>query len=209
MKIHIYSLDCPTTGKIQYIGKTIDLDRRYKQHLRDKRYNKKCQWIRGLKSNGVKPLMTVLESFDSNENYNFWEDWYIQYYKYIGFDLKNSKGGGDGGFLSQETKDKISAKHKGRKKTAEHLSKVVGNLRPGNNKGIPLTDKKRKQLFDGLKKYRLENKDKNCNSKINRQTAELIKEDIKNKVKRSVTMEKFGITKFIYADILRGKTWKS
>ena len=74
MKIHLYSLDCPITGKIQYIGKTINLEQRYKQHLREKKYNKKCQWIRSLKSKGLKPTITKIESFDLEQNYDFWED---------------------------------------------------------------------------------------------------------------------------------------
>lgn len=49
---------------------------------------------------------------------------------------------------------------------------------------------------------------KNCNAKITEEIARNIKLDIINKIKRSITLEKYNISKHLYKDIQRNKTWK-
>lgn len=46
-------------------------------------------------------------------------------------------------------------------------------------------------------------------STITNDIARLIKEDIKDKVKRKITLDKYKISVNIYKDIKRGKTWKT
>jgi hypothetical protein len=212
MKTYIYTLDCPETKQIKYVGKTINPEQRIAQHLRSKENTKKYAWIKSLKNNGLKPDITIVDCIESE--WEFWEDWYIQYYKFLGFELKNHKGGGIGGRLSYETRKKISNAHKGKKKSPEHKAKCIKNLinRPPSNKGKPMAEKQRKQLFDGLAKY-IENigypRQQHSIDKI-----KTLKEDIFNNKKdnkKSLVQiaREHGVTIHIARDISRGKTWKN
>lgn len=151
METYIYSLDCPITGEIKYIGKTINIKQRYSQHLRSNEKTKKYAWIKSLENKGLKPTMSIVDIV--NKDWGFWEDWYIQYYKFLGFDLKNHKSGGAGGCLSLEVKQKISEKLKGKPKSEEHKNKTIKNLIPGNNKGKKIKDCQKEKLFNGLRCY--------------------------------------------------------
>ncbi len=90
---YIYTLSHPITNEVRYIGKTINIKRRLKQHLYDKRQTShKSSWIISLKDSGLKPVLTVIEEC-CDEN---WEDrekfWITQYNN-----LTNIKVGGNGG----------------------------------------------------------------------------------------------------------------
>jgi hypothetical protein len=208
MKTYIYSLDCPITGLPKYIGKTINPKQRLAQHIRSNENTKKYAWIKGLKNLGLKPNLSILESFESD--YDFWENWYIEYYKFLGIELKNHKGGGVGGRLSKETKNKISAKLKGKKKTEEHRVKCIKNLVYGIpwNKGITLSKENRDKAVKALEGYR--NNGGLANAKINEATARLIKIELSKKENTHVVIaNKFNVTKHIVKDINRNKTWKN
>ncbi len=59
----IYTLKCPISNDIVYVGMTKDAVKRYYQHTRKKTNNpKKDEWVLGLKVKGFKPLMEILES---------------------------------------------------------------------------------------------------------------------------------------------------
>ncbi len=46
MTHYIYTLSDPNTNEVRYVGKTINIKRRYKQHLYDKRQTShKNSWI--------------------------------------------------------------------------------------------------------------------------------------------------------------------
>jgi len=132
----IYSLNCPITGEPKYIGKTVsDLSVRMNNHLcQIHTSTKKNNWIKSLKSKGLKPTMETIDSVDIKE-INFWEKYYISLYRSWGFDLKNHTMGGDGGAQSIESTKKISDKLKiyftthehhflGKKHTAESRAKM-------------------------------------------------------------------------------------
>lgn len=181
MKTYIYTLDCPISGTIKYVGKTINTKQRLGQHIRCKENTKKYAWIKGLKNIGLKPIMTVVDSYDSN--IDFWENWYIEYYKFIGFDLKNHKGGGVGGRLSKETKEKISFKLKGKKKSEEHRLKAIKNLNTGTpwNKGKKLNESNKAKAIKSINEYRLNNEPYWKNKKRTEETKEKIKKTFKDK----------------------------
>lgn len=205
MKTYIYSLDCPETKTPKYIGKTINIEQRLAQHIRSNENTKKFAWIKSLKKRGLKPTITIIDVLDSD--WDFWEDWYIDYYRFLGFDLKNHKGGGVGGRLSQETKNKISVRLKGKKKSKDHAEKAIINLIPGNNKGKPISVDQREKLFNGLRKYTELNG--YPNTKITKETAICIKNDLKKKIgTRQFIANKHNVTKHIVSDISRNKTWK-
>lgn len=95
---YIYSLNCPITNEIKYIGKTIDPNVRLKSHLSEvkkKTRNKKNNWVISLTRKGLVPIMKIIEviPFDQeDEREIFW----IDYYRNLGFDLKNLTIGGSG-----------------------------------------------------------------------------------------------------------------
>lgn len=179
--IYIYSLDCPITGSPKYVGKTINPKQRLAQHIRSNEKTKKHAWIKSLKNKNLKPIMTIIESF--NYDYDFWESWYIDYYRFLGLNLKNHKGGGDGGKLSNEVKNKISLKLKGKKKSEEHRLKCIKNLNTGTpwNKGIKLPNNIKEKAIKALNDYRANNKHYYKGKKRSKETIDKIKRTFKEK----------------------------
>lgn len=125
MICYIYTLSHPITNEIRYIGKTINIKKRYNKHINDSKYansHNRC-WINGLIKSNLKPninIIDVIEKVDSN----FWEKHYISLYKSWGFNLTNMTFGGDGGNdFTKETKEKISNSLKGKKQSKETIEK--------------------------------------------------------------------------------------
>jgi hypothetical protein len=111
-KIYIYSLKNPITNEIRYVGKTINIKKRYSQHLVDKRQTHKRCWIDSLLKENIKPVIDILEIC---YEYN-WEEreiyWINQY-----DNLTNHKKGGNGNsdyvrVTAEETKKKLSESRK-------------------------------------------------------------------------------------------------
>ena len=119
--IYIYTLSHPVTNEVRYVGKTINIKRRLKQHLHDKRSSHKASWVKSLKSDGLKPIMTILEICTDN-----WQEreifWISQY-----DNLTNIKQGGGVDYVrttSEETKEKIRQANIGKVLSNEHKEKI-------------------------------------------------------------------------------------
>ena len=97
MKILIYALIDPRDGKIKYIGKTNNIRKRIREHIRDEENNLKYAWIKSLKKLKLQPEVLILEETDLG-NDNFWEIFWISQCKAWGFELKNMTNGGDGSY---------------------------------------------------------------------------------------------------------------
>ena len=116
MNSFIYSLNCPIDNIPKYIGKTIDIKKRMRNHFNKKYQNKNSKWIYSLKKKGLLPIVEVIDVVNFNE-VNFWEMHYISLYKSWGFDLKNGTVGGEGGTglkHTEEAKTKMSLMRKGK-----------------------------------------------------------------------------------------------
>lgn len=113
---YIYTLSCPVSGTIKYVGKTVDLRLRYNSHLCDKRKPSKVKsWIINLRRNGLLPVMEVIDEC-VGESWRFWESYWICQFKSWGFPLKNTIDGGIGlSRIPEETKKKIANALLGRK----------------------------------------------------------------------------------------------
>ena len=158
--VYIYGLKDPRDNQIKYIGKTVDIDRRIKEHnqIHRNKKSKKNSWITHLIRNGMQPIMEVLEECEESrwvERERYW----IRYYKELGFDLKNMTLGGEGnnGYVfTTEDRLKQSESQKLRHKTTpfsmetrEKLSKKarqtlngLDNLKLGSKKSqIPIIQK--------------------------------------------------------------------
>lgn len=97
-KAKIYTLNCPITNEVKYIGKTeSELSKRLNQHLYYiKKVNKKNNWIKSLLKKDLKPKIELLEEVELDD-WQFWEMYWISQFKAWGFNLKNSSEGGMGG----------------------------------------------------------------------------------------------------------------
>jgi hypothetical protein len=129
--VKIYTLSCPDTKEIRYVGKTIKtLKARLQHHISTskKRKNYNANWIKSITNNNKEPVIELVEECDLNE-WEFWEKYWISQFKNWGFKLTNYTNGGQGPhgrITKKETKEKISKALKGRifsKKTKEKMSK--------------------------------------------------------------------------------------
>ena len=106
-----------------YVGKTLqEIKERFYTH-KDKKENSK---------------IVEIDCVDDNE-WRFWESWYIELFKSWGFKLENKNNGG-GGCITHEvtksTREKISKAHKGIKKPFSNEHKI--NLKKSlQNKIVP------------------------------------------------------------------------
>jgi hypothetical protein len=134
----IYGLQDPITKECRYVGKTTQtLPYRMYGHNRYKDgISHKDRWIKK-----VNPEIFEIDVVDDSE-WQYWENFYIQYFKYIGCRLLNlAPGGGGCGKRKQETTDKIVAKNKGRKNSIESIERMSKS-----HMGIKPSEETRKKL---------------------------------------------------------------
>lgn len=97
-KIVIYGLVCPVENKVMYVGKSKDASIRLKQHL-DSAYRGdktiKSEWLRSLKRLNLSPSIEIIDSC-SIDDWKECESRWIEHYKSINPNLKNSRPGGGG-----------------------------------------------------------------------------------------------------------------
>lgn len=115
LKSGVYKLTNKFDRKI-YVGQSYDVEKRYAQHCRSKNANKStCVMTSIIKKYGI-------DSFDFDvlircpkENLDYWETFYIRYYcsNNPKFGYNKTSGGKSGFSVGQETKNKLSASHKG------------------------------------------------------------------------------------------------
>lgn len=116
---YIYALHCPYTDTVRYIGKTEDIDRRYREHVNKSyvRITYKNSWIRSVLKAGYAPRISVLEICDQDTWAQVECSW-IAYAKQEGWPLTNMTDGGSGSVKGHvqplEVRQKISASLKGR-----------------------------------------------------------------------------------------------
>jgi len=125
MEIYIYTLSHPITNEVRYVGKTINIKRRYKQHLYDKRGSHKASWVKSLKNEGLKPIMNIVE-ICTLDNWEIQEKYWIRQFD----KLTNLKSGGNDGYqriTTEETKEKIRQANLGKTLSKEHKKKISDN----------------------------------------------------------------------------------
>lgn len=118
-KIYIYGLRDPFTSEIRYVGKTVNLNRRYNSHIsrcnESKRHS--ANWIRSIIQAGSKPILFIIEE-TSLENWQDRETFWINYYRNL-FDLTNITDGGK--------HDCVSRGRLGKKNSPEHIAKCIAS----------------------------------------------------------------------------------
>lgn len=108
-KTYIYMLIDPISRQPRYIGKSNNPLDRLKFHIGDKRRSKKKYWIQNLRSQGLLPLLEIVDEVSLNE-WQFWEIYWINQMKAWGFNLTNGTEGGEGGFIpiTEEGRKRLS-----------------------------------------------------------------------------------------------------
>ena len=114
MITYIYAL-CDEYNNIRYIGKANNIEKRFKNHLKESKYKRthKEKWINSMIERGLKPTHFILDECISSD-WILMEEYWIEQAKVWGFKLTNGTSGGEGsnGFKgkkhTQETKYKLS-----------------------------------------------------------------------------------------------------
>lgn len=117
--VYFYVLKCPISNEVKYVGRTVNPNRRYRQHIYsgsgEGHKNKKSAWIKSLLNKKLKPLMDIIEIHEIYE-IDFIKNREIElideYSKTC--DLKNQRDVIDNGYqFSAELRQKISNALKG------------------------------------------------------------------------------------------------
>ena len=139
---YIYCLKDPIDDKVKYVGKSDTPFKRFKGHLAKHKYNitKKNNWIKKLLSLEKKPILEILDVVPDNE-WSFWEKYWIGLFKTWNIELYNLTNGGDGGNFGLFINKKISEKLKNRK-----FSEKTINLMRESARKRKLSDEGRKSL---------------------------------------------------------------
>lgn len=116
LKSGIYKLTNKFNRKV-YIGQSINVDGRYKQHCRSKNANKyTCSMVDIIKQYGIDNFDYDVLIRCPKENLDYWEKFYIRYYcsNNPEFGYNKTSGGKSGFSVVKSTKDKLSTSHKGK-----------------------------------------------------------------------------------------------
>lgn len=89
MNVHLYGLIDPRDNRIKYVGQTVNLDRRYKEHCAIHGSTAKDVWISELAGLDLKPILVHLETVSGAEA-NHREAWWIELLKVAGSNLTNT-----------------------------------------------------------------------------------------------------------------------
>lgn len=101
--VFIYTLTDPRTSQIRYVGKTVDIEGRMRQHnsRMSSPITHRDYWGNSLLDSGQKPVFTVIDVANENN----WEDierFWISYHRNNGFPLTNLSSGGEGAGLGNK-----------------------------------------------------------------------------------------------------------
>lgn len=125
---YIYSLSDPLAdGAVRYVGKTINLRKRLREHVQaalvGKEHNHRANWVRQLISRGSSPSLTVLETGEGD--WKEAERRWIKNLKAGGANLVNSTDGGEGlNNPSPDTRARISTANTGKRRTPEMRARI-------------------------------------------------------------------------------------
>ena len=119
--VKIYTLSHPVTNEIRYVGKTTEtLEKRLKRHFYESK-QKSCHrhfWINSLTNEGLIPKIEIVDEV-AEDNWQFWETYWISQFKNWGFNLVNLTLGGEGfnwkgKTHSEKSKQKMSESKSGK-----------------------------------------------------------------------------------------------
>jgi len=92
----IYTLSCPKTGVVRYVGATKNPKERIRCHIKDAKNKNSSpvhKWINSLLDKGLSPIMDIVDTGDT-DTWQEKEKYWIQRYKDMGCALLNQTDGG-------------------------------------------------------------------------------------------------------------------
>jgi len=99
----IYTLSCPLSGDVRYVGKSNKPNARFSKHKQMSDNNKsKNSWINELLTTGLCPVLTIVEEVPISE-WKFMEKLYITKFKELGCELLNICSGANGSEFGNKT----------------------------------------------------------------------------------------------------------
>lgn len=133
----IYVLKDPRTGEVRYVGKTKNsLRKRLTDHIYDsKRHkNRRANWIKSLAKKGLEPIIELIETVSSGEDWAEREKYWIKWYRGNGCNLLNMTDGGEGsaGYVyTEEVRKRIGDASRGKKRSLDAIEKSArGHMKP-------------------------------------------------------------------------------
>ncbi len=142
--MYVYTLACPTTNDIKYVGSTVDLDQRLRQHLTSKQNPLIRQWVDSI---GISPKIEVIDLMitDCRNDVFTLENFWIQQFEVWGFRLFNRTG--NMGYTKPSTRPIKTPKGL----TWTFIEKTINVRRSGDIKMLmQLTGKKRGEINKAL-----------------------------------------------------------
>lgn len=115
--IFIYGLVDPISNQLHYVGQTTQGLLRMRDHCRVRKnkitncYDRKTCWVKSLKTKGLIFEIVILQYCKDQKELDESEQFYIEYFRYIGTNLYNSLNGGlykdkaDRDLISKRTKE--------------------------------------------------------------------------------------------------------
>lgn len=150
--VKIYVLKNPETNNIHYVGRSVNPDSRYRNHihlaLKSKHKNKKDAWICSLLTIGLKPIIEIIDLVENCDAIKREKYWIEKLRK--NNDLKNSRDYIENDYLfSIETRRKMAEAAKrtcNRRgtKTSEEGKKRIGDSKRGIKQSKKHIEKKSK-----------------------------------------------------------------
>lgn len=132
--VYIYIILNPVTNEVKYVGKTLNTKRRFYQHLHTKLNSYCSKWIYSLLEKNIIPEFVIIDEV-YEDNWQFYEEYWISQFKSWGFNLTNLTSGGEGcnnRCVSEQTRKNISINQKGekgywfgKKFSKEHIEKII------------------------------------------------------------------------------------
>lgn len=120
-KHYIYSLRCPLQGRVRYVGQSIDLEYRLKQHISEALCSKpdssKCLWIKSVLAAGLQIEQDILEVCDY-EHIQEREAYWIEYFGRENL-LNENSGGATGPIVRIDNAKQSSSGEKGNSPPSE------------------------------------------------------------------------------------------
>lgn len=80
--VFIYTLKDPITKKYMYVGKSVNPEKRFKQHLYHSKKRKTYSqiWVNNLLNDGYRPIMEVIDSCSSNLSTKKEKEWILNFF---------------------------------------------------------------------------------------------------------------------------------
>jgi hypothetical protein len=156
----IYTLRHPLTNEIRYVGKSNNPKRRIIQHIYTAKHKTRkshcCYWIGSLLKSNQKPIMQIVNWFNSEYDCNNAEKLIIENFRQTGIRLTNLTDGGEGQsgrLMSEKTKSKIreTILKNGNSLKGKKRSPEIGLKISLAKKGITFSEEHKKKISDAKK----------------------------------------------------------